>query len=778
MARKVTVIGARAGLVALLNGGSLLGLSAAAAVIVPSVSLAQSYQISRIAIEGNQRVSAATILSYLALRQGSAVSAGELNAAYQRVQNSGLFETVALDPQGGTLVVRVQEYPIVGQISIEGNRRLDDAALNELISSVPRRVYNPALVEQDARAIADSYEERGRLAAVVNPRIIRRDNNVVDVVFEVAEGAVTEVERISFVGNRSFSDSRLRRVLQSKQAGLLRQIIQSDTYIADRITLDRQLLTDFYQTRGFVDFRILNVSNEFSRDRNAFFTQFNLQEGQSYDFGRVTVSSDVPRLDVTDYRALARIRPGSTYSPREIDNAITRLERLATRRGLNFVRATPEITRDERNLLLNVDFRLERGPRIFVERIDIEGNQTTLDRVIRRQFDTVEGDPFNPREIRAAAERIRALGYFEDASVEAREGSAPDQVVVDVDVIEQPTGSLNFGGTYSTDSGVGVNIGYREDNFLGRGQQLAAQVNTASGSETVRLSFAEPAFLGRDLTFRFDAFYETTDFDEAAYNTRVVGFSPSISFPVSLNGRVALRYRLSEDTIFDVDRKSSPILKREEGGQFTSSVGYSYTYDTRIDGLDPNSGIKFSFGQDFAGLGGDTEYIKTTAELTGQKLVWNEEIALRGTLEGGAIHALGGDATRVTDRFFLNSRQLRGFEPLGVGPRDLIAPNEDALGGNYYVASRIEAEFPLGLPEEYGMTGGVFFDAGSVWGLDDTRGRKGQEVDDGFALRSAIGVSLFWDTPLGPLRFNFAEGIASEDYDRERSFNVTISTAF
>lgn len=758
-----------------------------AVVLTPQIAAAQSFQFSNVEVTGNLRADDATILGFAQVPLGQSISGGDLNAAYQRVVESGLFETVEIAPRGNTLVIEVAEWPTVRQIGIEGNSRLPDEELQALLVSQPRRVYNPTVAEQDARAIAEAYEARGRLAASVTPRIIRRSENRVDLVFEIAEGGVVEIERLSFVGNRAFSDGRLRRVLGTKQAGLLRQIFSSDTFVAERLDLDRQLLTDFYQSRGYIDFEIQSINSEFSRDRDAFFITFNVREGLQYDFGQITASTNIAELDVSDYLAVSTIRPGSTYTPRAVDQTIQRMERLAIRRGLNFVRAVPQITRNQRGQILDIDFLLERGERIFVERIDIEGNSTTLDRVIRRQFNVVEGDPFNPREIRASAERIRALGFFSDAQVEARTGTTEDQVIVDVDVEEQPTGSLSFGGSYSTDSGIGLNLGYTERNFLGRGQLLSFSVTTGTDSQNSRLTFAEPFLLGRELSFRFDVFYDTSDYDEADYNTRVAGLSPSISFPISENGTLALRYRISKDTILDVDdgnpdvpgdNGSSPILQTEEGGQYTSLVGYTYSFDNRRTGLNPNAGILLRFSQDFAGLGGDTEYVKTTALASAQTRVASEEITLRATIEGGAINAIGGDTTRVTDRFFLSTRQLRGFEPLGVGPRDLNASNEDALGGNMFASLRLEAEFPVGLPEEYGISGGLFADAGSVWGLDETTGADGIEVDDSFNLRSAVGVSVFWTTPFGPLRFNFAKALQEEEYDRTRVFNVSVQTEF
>ncbi|SPJ22331.1 outer membrane protein assembly factor BamA [Palleronia abyssalis] len=763
-------------LASVLSGAGVAALGLGAMAVMAPPAQAQTFQFNAIRIDGNTRVDDTTVINTLGIPRGQPLTAGELNAAYQRLVGAGLFETADLIPQGNTLVVEVTEYPTVRRISIEGNRRLDDEELTALIGSVPNRVYNPSRAEEDARAIASAYEARGRLAASVTPRIIRRDDNQVDLVFEVAEGDVVEIERISFVGNRDYSDRRLRRALATKQAGLLRQLIQSDTFIADRVAFDRQLLTDFYRSRGYIDFQINDVSSQFARDRGAFFYQFNITEGQSWDFGRITASSDVPGLDASDYLAEARIDPGQTYTPRAIDNATKRMETLATRRGLNFIRAVPQIERDPRTLRLNVNFVLERGPRIFVERIDIEGNQTTLDRVIRREFDTVEGDPFNPREIRAAAERIRALGYFTDVQAEGREGSSPDQVVIDVDVVEQPTGSLSLGGSYSSDSGFGVNIGFAERNFLGRGQILSFNVTTGTNSNAASFSFAEPYFLGRDLRGALSLGYSTTDYDEAKYNTETISFSPSVSFPVSEKGRVELRYRIAQDEIVDVNENASPIIQRDTGEAIVSSVGYSYSWDSRRSGIDPTTGVVLRFGQDFAGVGGDVEYIKTEAFAGYTTALLNEEVNVRAVIEGGSINAIGDEGgTRITDRFFLSTRQLRGFEPLGVGPRDL--GTDDALGGNMFAVARVEADFPLGLPEEYGIRGGVFLDAGSVWGLEDTAGAEG-EVDDDFNLRSAVGVSLFWDTPLGPLRFNFAEALQAEDYDNTRTFNVSVSTSF
>ncbi|WP_374432698.1 outer membrane protein assembly factor BamA [Tabrizicola sp.] len=758
----------------LLATAVFLGSATASAPML-TPAFAQVFSFSNVTIEGNERVDAATILNYAGINRGEEVSAGGLNDAYQRILNSGLFETVELVPQGSTLVIRVVEYPIVNVISIEGNKRLKDERLSELIQSQPRRIYSPSQAESDAAAIAEAYRVAGRLAATVTPKIIRRSDNRVDLVFEITEGRVVENERISFVGNKAFTDRRLRQVLETKQAGFLRNLIQRDTYVAERLELDKKVLSDFYLSRGFIDFQVLDASAELSRERDATFVTFTIREGVAYDIGQVTTVSEVEGLDAAEFEAVQKIRSGQTYSPLLIDNNITRMETLALKKGLNFIRVEPRLTRNPAGQVVDVQFAIVRGERVFVERIDIEGNTTTLDQVIRRQFKTVEGDPFNPREIRQAAERIRALGFFADAQVNADQGSAPDQVVVNVDVEEQPTGSLSFGLSYSVATGTGINVGFSETNFLGRGQRLSLSVSTASDNQNSSFSFTEPALLGRDLSFTIGGFYRTSESDYASYDTRNIGFSTGIGFPLGEQSSLDLRIGVAEDKLSNYSGNSAIIAEEvSRGALSTVSLGYTYEYDNRITGLNPKGGVLLRFGQDFAGLGGDTEYIETTALALAETRVMNEEVTLRAIFEGGAISSLGDNTTRVTDRFFGNGK-IRGFEPNGIGPRDLAATDQDALGGNFFAVARFEADFPVGLPEEYGITGGAFLDVGSVWSLDNDGGGA---IDDSFTPRAAVGVSVFWNTPIGPLRFNFSKAVQKEDYDREQSFDLTVSTRF
>ncbi|MBY6200103.1 outer membrane protein assembly factor BamA [Maritalea mobilis] len=751
---------------------------AMAVALAPVTAQAQNFRFSNFLVEGNQRIQSDTILAYAGIEPGTAVSAAQVNDALQRLQTTGLFEEVEILPRGNTLVIQVREYPAINRIAIEGNRRLDDEDLLAQIESAPRRVYSPAVAEADAAIIADAYRQSGRLTATVNPVIIRREDNRVDLVFEVSEGRVVETERIAFVGNREYSDRRLRQVLESTQAGIFRAIIRSDTFIDDRIALDRELLTNFYLDRGYVDFEILSVTPELSRDRGAYFVTFNIREGQSFDIGRVSVVSEIPEADANEYRSVIRTREGATYSPRTIDNAISRMENLATQQGLRFVRIEPRITRNPASLTLDVEFVISRGERVFVERIDIEGNATTLDRVIRRQFDTVEGDPFDPRAIRQAAERIRATGFFSDVQVEGRQGSSPQQVVVDVDVEEQPTGSLGFTANYSTDSGPGLAVNFAESNFLGRGQRLAFGFSTVADSQSVNFSFIEPNFMARDVGLGLSAGYTVTDDDDLTYDTERVSLGTSVSFPVSEMGRLRLSYDLEWDDISINDvTETSAIIQADEGDRLASIIGLSYTYDSRDVGLNPNAGVLLRVGAEYAGLGGDAEFLRATALAIAETSVMREEVNLRASFETGALFSLDGDS-RLTDRFFLSSRQMRGYESRSIGPYD--TETEEALGGNYMAVARFEAGFPIGLPDEYGITGGVFYDIGTVWGLDNTGGGidGNTPVDDDLYWRQAVGVSLFWDSILGPLRFNFSHAFGEQNTDETQAFDFSVEARF
>ena len=753
------------------------------------IAHAQEFKISSLMIEGNRRIEAATIQSFSGIKEDSVLSVGEVNDAIQLVRDSELFESVAAEFKGTTLIINVVEFPTVNVVTFEGNKLLDETELKNLVRTSPRRVYSASQVSDDTNSITATYANRGHISASVEPRIIRRTDNRVDIVFEIIEGGVVEIERISFVGNRMFSDSRLRRILGTKQAGLFRLLVQRDTLIEDRIEFDQQILKDFYNSRGYVDFQTLSVNSELSKTKDSFFVTFHVQEGQQYKFGQITTSTSLSDIDPQLFKRAVKAEKGEIFSPEVVENSIVRMERLALELDLDFARVEPRVMRNDAGLTLDIDFIVSRGPRVFVERIDISGNTTTSDRVIRRQFKIVEGDALNPREIRASAERIRALGFFGDVDVSTREGSFLNQRILDVTVTEKPTGSLSFGANYNSSNGVGLVASFRESNFLGRGQATNASINTTSETKKLSFSFQEPAALARDIALNLNFEYQRTDSNNAKYDTDSLNTSSVLGFPISKTEALGLKVFWESELISDVTTGSNIILNEAlQGRRSDFGLGYSYSFDNRRTGLNPKAGTFIKFGQDFAFTGKDP-FLRTNMKLGGETYVLNEDVKLTGIFEFGALLFDSSSSSRVTDRYFLGNNLFRGFAAGGLGPREknvLGSPLiDDGLGGNYYAVARFESKSPLGLPEEYGIELGAFFDAGSVWGLDASSlttaanaSTPSQVLYDDFTLRAVAGVSIFWTTPIGPLRFNWSDAVKKAPGDVEQSFDLTVSTSF
>lgn len=740
-----------------------------------SVHVRADTVFSSITVIGNQRVETATILSFADMPLHTSLSDAEINNSLQRITSSKLFESIEFKIVNNSLRILVKEYPTINKISMEGNKSLTDEQLLELVSSKPLKVFSNSQATSDADRLAEAYSSLGRISAEVVPLIIRRSENRVDLVFEIFEGPVIEVARLSFLGNRDFSDRRLRRVLQTKQAGLLRKFRGNDTFSEDRIELDKQLLSDFYSARGYIDFKILSSTSALTRQRDGFYVSFKIDEGYPYSLGKVSVSSTLAEVGTEGFLDILNLQSGLTFSPTHIDEAISRAERLASEKGFNFIRVDPIINRNDNSRTLDIVFQLTRGKRIFVERIDITGNTTTIDRIIRNQFKTVEGDPFNPRNIREASARINALGFFEPISVNTKAGSDESKIVIDVKVKEVPTGSLTFGASYGRSTGFGGNINISQRNFLGRGQRLSLSLDSSTKSRTYSLGFGEPNFLSNALSFDIDVFNTITNNQFSDYDTTSYGITPSLTFPVSMNGKTSISYTFGGKGLINLSSGSSKVIQDEKATKSSSVIGIGYQYDTRRSGYNPDAGVKFRLEQEYAGFGAANKYLKTDASVGGIMEAFNGDLTLIAELEAGKLLSLS-DSSSILDRYF-GSEALRGFQYKGFGPRDISAENNDALGGNLFAATRFEALFPISFLEGYGMSGGAFYDLASVWGLDNTAGSAGT-VDDGFNLRSSIGLSLFWKTVVGPLRINYSKALSKKSYDKIQMLELSVSTQF
>ena len=753
----------------------------AAAVIAPDTAQAQGSTVREIRVEGNQRIEPATVLSYMTIAPGDQISARDIDRSLKRLFATGLFADVELSQNADILTVNVTENPIINRVAFEGNKKLDADDLDEEVQLSPRIVYTRAKVQADVQRIIELYRRSGRFAATVEPKVIQLPENRVDLVFEINEGPVTGVRRINFIGNTKFSDSTLREEIATRETRWWRLLTSNDNYDPDRLTFDRELLRRYYLKRGYADFRVVSSVAELTRDRESFFITITVEEGNKYTFGEVDVSSQLEELDINDMRDLLAMENGDTYNAEKIDTTIDALTFAAGTKGFAFVDVRPRVRRDRDARIININFQINEGPRVYVERININGNVRTLDKVIRREFRLSEGDAFNRVLVDRSKSRIRGLGFFKEVEITEEPGSAPDKTVLNVEVEEQSTGELSIGAGFSSTDAVIGDLSITERNLLGRGQFLRLRISASNRRQQVDIRFTEPYFLDRNLAAGFDLFKIRTDFeDESGFDTDSTGLGLRAGFPLTEYGRLSTRYTLRQDDIeVDSARCFLGLIARSvcaAAGETTSSVaGYTYFYDRRDDPIEPTDGYDLSFSQDIAGLGGTESYVRTEALANWYQpipLFDIENIVARVRLSGGYIFGFRNRDVRLNDRFFKGGNSFRGFETSGIGARDLVT--NDGLGGNMYGIGTAEVSFPLGLPEEFGILGSLFTDFGTLGEIDDSSAF----VSDGMGLRVSVGVGVFWESPFGPIRLDFANVLVKEDFDQTEAFRFSAGTRF
>ncbi len=749
-------------------------------------------RINGIVVRGNQRVEPNTVISYLALQPGDYYDPARVDLSLKTLFATGLFADVSMTFEGGNLIVEVVENPIINRVIFEGNNALDTEKLTDEVEVEPRAVFTRARVQADVQRIIELYRRSGRFAATVTPKIVQQPQNRVDLIFEVSEGPVTHVRRINFIGNEEFSDRRLRRVLVTEESRFWRFFSSNDNYDPDRLEYDRELLRQYYADRGYADFRVVSALAELTPDQKGFYITFTVEEGVRYDFGEITVETELDQLSAEGLRAFVGIDSGDQFDGSAIESAVDSLTFAAGTSGYAFVDIRPTLNRNTEEQTVDVTFEVSEGPRVYIERIEIVGNERTLDRVIRREMQLVEGDAFNRILLDRSRNRIRALGFFEEVEIEETAGTMDDRTIVQVGVTEQPTGELSFGAGFSSVDAFLFDLQVSERNLRGRGQFLRFRISASSRRQTIDIRFTEPRFLGRNLAAGFDLFSIRTDFsDEANFESQSTGAALRVGFPVSRDASLGLRYIIRQDDVDAFFGATSSVLT-SQGESLTSLFGYTLRWDKRNDPIRPTRGFDVSLSQDFAGIGGDVQYLRTEMQGTVYRGIWRQVVAsLSG--EAGYITGWGGDTVRINDRFFKGGNSFRGFKVAGIGPRVVQeVMNEDgttelrsgqALGGKAYAIGSAELRFPLGLPEQYGVEGGLFSEFGVLGVLDEADKNLtglGEDtfIEDELGFRASVGVSVFWRSPFGPVRFDFSEVLAQEEYDRTESFRFSTSTQF
>jgi len=734
-------------------------------------SISSGDPIQEIRIEGNQRIEPETVRSYMQINPGDPFDARRIDQALKNLFGTGLFADVNFRRDGDALVVQVTENPIINKLAFEGNKRIDDDALQQEVQLRPRVVYTQARVQADVKRILDLYRRSGRFAATVEPKIIKLDQNRVNLVFEINEGDVTEVRRIDFVGNKVFSDSDLRDEIVTQEAAFYRFLSTTDTYDPDRLTLDKEALRKFYLSEGYADFRVVSAVAELSPDQEAFFITFTVEEGERYKLGTVDIKTTLKDLDPESLRDAVETDEGEWYNADLVDETVQAISDRVGSLGYAFVDVRPRIDRDSENKILNLTYDIQEGPKVYVERIDISGNVRTQDKVIRREFRLAEGDAFSTAKLRRTEQRLKNLGFFESVDIQAVPSDSPDKTVIKVKVAEKSTGELSFGAGFSTADGPLGNVGVRERNLLGKGYDLRAQVNISGRRSTIDISFTDPYFLDKELSAGVDVFHRRFDRKESSFEENNTGTSLRLGYDLAEYTRHTISYTFSYDETKNVDNDASDVIKDEEGTEFRSIIGHDILYDRRDSKTDPRDGYYLSLGTDFAGVGGTVTYLRNTLG-GGYFIPVTKEVTIGATGEVGYIRGLGDDV-RVTDAFFLGGQNLRGFATGGVGPRD--SDTNDALGGKFRAEGTVQAAFPLGLPEEYQIRGRVFSDFGTLTGTDF---EDDIDLNDDATLRLSVGAGLTWVSPFGPLAVDLAYPLLKESYDKDELFRFSVGTSF
>jgi outer membrane protein insertion porin family len=786
-------------------------LAALAAATLPP-SLVQAAVANRIVVEGNQRVDDATVAAYVLVQPGENYSAQEVDESLKALFETGLFADVQIQQAGGDLVVTVVENPVINEIAFEGNKRFKDAQLATVIQSEARGVFTRAKVQGDVQRILELYRRGGRYQASVTPQTIELQNGAVNLVFVVAEGPSTGVSTINFIGNQAFGDQRLRSVIQTRQSGYFGFLRSTDTYDPDRLSGDEEKLRNYYLDRGYADFQVVSSVADLDRERNTFFITFTVNEGPRYRFGQIAVDSTIPGVDTAQLQRLVTTDEGDVFSNARIEESLEAITVYMASAGFPFAEARPRLDRNPEGLTIGVTYVVDEGSRVYVERIDVRNNARTRDYVIRREFDIAEGDAYNRVLVERAERRLRNLGYFSDVRVTTEPGATPDRVILVADVTEQPTGEFSFGAGYSTAEGIVGDVSLTERNFLGRGYLLRASAGGGSNSRNYEFGFTDPYFLGRRVSAGFNVFRR--EYDETRsrnYNFDTTGGGLTFGFPITENFTVQVGnqieykeidvegYDLETDLAGSPDDPNTPAIDPEpaglnckrgvsravcqsEGETLTSSVNYSLIYDSLDNRRDPRDGILARFTQEFAGVGGDVSFLRTTATASYfQEILPDRDVIGFLKVQGGHITGIGEDV-RLSDAFFKGGDLVRGFESSGIGPRDMTVDSDgdpigDALGGKVFFGATAEAQFPFPvLPPELGFKGAVFADAGTLFGTDFDQEDVGGDaadpilIEDDASIRSSIGASILWASPLGPLRADVAYALSKEDYDETQVF--------
>lgn len=791
-----------------------VGLSAFMLAVSGGVVLAQA-----VVVHGNRRVDAETIRTYAA-GQGSPQEIREALLA------TGLFSNVQVSRRGAQTVVSVQENDSINRVAFEGNRRLKSDVLLQQVQSKAGGPLSQSLINSDVERLKEAYRRAGYGLSSVSGRIAPLPNGRSDVVFTINESGKTGIKSINFSGNGAYSSGRLRGLMQSTESNFLSWIKTSDVYDPERINADLELIRRFYLKNGYADFQIVNQSARFDESAGGWVIDITVDEGPQYKVGNVQVESALRDVDSAALNRYLATSAGDTYNAEAVEKSLVALTTEVARRGHAFAQVRPRGDRDAAGRLIGITYVVDEGPRVYVERINVRGNTRTRDYVVRRELDLGEGDAYNKVFVDRAERRLNNLGFFSKVRITNEPGSAPDRVIVNIDVEDKATGAFSIAGGYSTSDGVIGEVSLSESNFLGRGQFVRIAGTLGQRSQGIDFSFTEPYFLGHRIAAGFDLFSKYNDnYHTGRFESRVTGGQVRLTFPITEEFSITPRYSLytteieipntverpyndctfpiagvtpgtagaiGSDSVYNcvTNGEATVAVKEAQGTTLTSLVGLNFNYNSLDSVQSPRNGFVAELKPEFAGLGGDSKFLRVAADARYYREIFDDVVGFV-RVQGGHVQATSGDL-RMADHYFLGPTLVRGFAPSGIGPRDVLNdPTANALGGTTYFGGTLEVQFPIfGLPRDLGLRGAVFADAGTLFNYDGgssaitngaflgcPAGSSARQfnvatggaqtniacVRDKNTLRSSVGVSLLWQSPLGPIRFDYAYALTKDD---------------
>lgn len=742
-------------------------------VLALAVPVAHAQErIQSIRVTGAQRIESSAVISYSGLKEGETATQYDLDEGMKRVYETGFYSDVVLDDNAGALNIIVKENPSISQVIFEGNEKIDKEDLEKEIVLKSRSVYTRSKVQNDLKRLLDVYRRNGRYAAEITPQIIPLEQNRVNLVYNIKEGPKALIKKVTFIGNENFDSATLSKVVSSTRERWYQFLTDNDKYDPDRLNYDQELLRRFYFQKGYADFKIKSAIAELSSEQDAFFLTFTIEEGPIYRFGKIDVNTKLPRAKVPNLAPAISTKEGDIYDASEVEDSINRMNDILGDAGFAFVEIAPQTQRrpgDKK--IMDLTYAITEGPKVYVDRINIFGNLRTKDEVIRREFKLAEGDAFSTSKLKRTEQRLNNLGFFEKVDIQRKQGSADDKTQLDVEVKEKSTGEITLGAGFSTVDGPLLDVGLRERNFLGNGQDFRARAMVGARRKNYDLGVVEPYFLGRELEAGFDLYKTSQNYqNNSTFDRDSTGGVVHLGYNLSEHLKHQFRYTYEQSEISNIDPLASLYIRLQEGKYSTSMIGQSFFYDTRDNRQNPTDGYSIRVNQDLAGLGADARFIRH--EIRSDYYV---PLAKKWTyaayLLGGNITGIGKDV-RINNRFFIGSQEIRGFANAGIGPRDIAT--DDALGGNTYYAASNEVRFPLGFADDLGVSGAVFFDVANLYGLDST----GPGIGNNNTPRASAGFGFAWTSPFGPIRIDFAHAFLKEDYDDTELVRFRFGTSF